>query len=59
MVILRCDYFGRCVLLFSVVICLACLLVDLLPRRAHQFLADKVLLRPVEGMVTVFERIIK
>lgn len=47
------------VLLFSVVVCLACLLVDLLLRRVHQFLADNLLLRPVEGLVSICERKLK
>lgn len=47
------------VLLFSVVVCLACLLVDLLLRKVHQFLADNLLLRPVEGLVSICERKLK
>jgi len=45
-----------CVLVFAVVVCLACLLVDLLLRKVHQFLADNLLLRPVQGLASIFER---
>ena len=47
------------VLVFAVVVCLACLLVDLLLRKVHQFLADNLLLRPVQGLASICERRLK